>query len=89
MSGDLRAARKTLETYIIRAGDVPLGPTWQEAMGALDGLIPEGAVMVTEETLAAALIQTGMYVDAGDPLVGLDSPRVYAAAILRHLREGT
>jgi len=34
----LRRARKTLETYIIRSGDVTLGPTWHEAMDALDAL---------------------------------------------------
>ena len=55
-------------------------------MGA-DVLVPTdqpGPDAVT--ALTSALIQTGVYVDAEDPTVGLDEPRTYAAAFLAALR---
>jgi len=56
-------------------------------------LIPEGAVLVTEETLAAVMkhasIETWVLMGRpqGDPRV--EYWNTFAAAILRHLREGT
>jgi len=62
-----------------------------------DALIPEGAVLVTQETLVRTLTvldpDTGqddwqlMHVSQGDDYA--KSRREWAAAILRHLREGT
>jgi hypothetical protein len=75
VSGDLRAAvEAVLAEWASEGGrDFVL-------LDELLALIPEGAVLVTEETLARAFEH--------EYWTWIDAQR-FAAAILRHLREGT
>jgi len=111
MSGDLRAAAVQLRAAAVKAGahivvttDYPDGVKafgiLCDAIDVMDRAledIPEGAVLVTEETLAAAINDITMpdpseisrvwTVGWGREWYG--APSDLAAAILRHLREGT
>jgi len=93
MSGDLRAAvEASIEAADLDALDPAINRS--EAIDAVLQHIPEGAVLVTEETLAAALHERDevVAVAVDDDSLRCDHPREChekAAAILRHLREGT
>jgi len=91
VSGDLRAAVEGLrlgEDNIARHTGRGLDSIgYGRACHDVLRLIPEGAVLVTEETLAVAIGRA-----KESPLGDTVSRAIYhefAAAILRHLREGT
>ena len=83
---DLRAAMEGLrdaEDNVARETGHPFASLgYVRACNDILRLIPEGAVLVTEETLAAALDE---HIDSEEGYCGSGC----AADILRHLREGT
>jgi len=83
MSGDLRAAVEGLPTW--HTGDLPRDLVRRERVLAL---IPEGAVLVTEETLDAA-IHASHFHGRQMAMTDAEADAWLAAAMLRHLREGT
>jgi hypothetical protein len=99
MSGDLRAVVEGLEPSGMD-GALEWSPDgyagYEECREVVLSLIPEGAVLVTEETLAAAIDVEdwepfwieGESDGEGGHVMTFDN-HAFAAAILRHLRERT
>jgi len=73
----------------IRAGQYPDGDSVPEFRAAVLALIPEGAVLVTEETLAAALPRTMRAMGWSMSVSDHTSWEAIAAAILAKLREAS
>jgi hypothetical protein len=82
---DLRAA---MEDIVVDAWN---DETPTAALAAVADAIPEGAVLATEETLAAGIHAYGGVCTSRYRVKQCEAEdhRIMAAAILRHLREGT